>query len=296
MSIRTSHRTRSARIGRTTSLGLVAALAAWGLTACTVTSGEESSQSPTTATTSAAEGTSPSGSPSEPSTSPTAGSESPSASASPSESSTGSGQAAGVMSLDQLAEALLDKESFPVADSVTREDTRVESAPFTMYVNLNGFTPEGECAAALEKVNSFEAPQSTVVATTYETDLEPADGGDTPPTVQFMAVATQSPLDVMAVYSEIAQACGTLEGDQATGATAVFEPFELGGDGAALDVDALQLQIDSGSGQAQTMVIGGISEGRNHLYTVMSLVDPEDARQILTAQAQRFRAALEQDS
>ena len=296
MSIRTSHRTRSARIGRTTSLGLVAALAAWGLTACTVTSGEESSQSPTTATTSAAEGTSPSGSPSEPSTSPTAGSESPSASASPSESSTGSGQAAGVMSLDQLGEALLDEESFPVADSVTREDTRVESAPFTMYVNLNGFTPEGECAAALEKVNSFEAPQSTVVATTYETDLEPADGGDTPPTVQFMAVATQSPLDVMAVYSEIAQACGTLEGDQATGATAVFEPFELGGDGAALDVDALQLQIDSGSGQAQTMVIGGISEGRNHLYTVMSLVDPEDARQILTAQAQRFRAALEQDS
>ena len=296
MSIRTSHRTRSARIGRTTSLGLVAALAAWGLTACTVTSGEESSQSPTTATTSAAEGTSPSGSPSESSTSPTAGSESPSASASPSESSTGSGQAAGVMSLDQLAEALLDEESFPVADSVTREDTRVESAPFTMYVNLNGFTPEGECAAALEKVNSFEAPQSTVVATTYETDLEPADGGDTPPTVQFMAVATQSPLDVMAVYSEIAQACGTLEGDQATGATAVFEPFELGGDGAALDVDALQLQIDSGSGQAQTMVIGGISEGRNHLYTVMSLVDPEDARQILTAQAQRFRAALEQDS
>ena len=296
MSIRTSHRTRSARIGRTTSLGLVAALAAWGLTACTVTSGEESSQSPTTATTSAAEGTSPSGSPSESSTSPTAGSESPSASASPSESSTGSGQAAGVMSLDQLGEALLDEESFPVADSVTREDTRVESAPFTMYVNLNGFTPEGECAAALEKVNSFEAPQSTVVATTYETDLEPADGGDTPPTVQFMAVATQSPLDVMAVYSEIAQACGTLEGDQATGATAVFEPFELGGDGAALDVDALQLQIDSGSGQAQTMVIGGISEGRNHLYTVMSLVDPEDARQILTAQAQRFRAALEQDS
>lgn len=267
-------------------IATLAALTALGVSGCTVTPGQESSEGPTTAPASSAQGASPSGSAGG---SESTGSASPSGAGSPTATDT-------PLSLDQLAEALLDEESFPVAGAVAREDTRVENAPFTMYVNLNGFTPEGECAAALEKVNSFEAPQSTVVATTYETDLEPADGGDTPPTVQFMAVATQSPLDVMAVYSEIAQACGTLEGDQATGATAVFEPFELGGDGAALDVDALQLQIDSGSGQAQTMVIGGISEGRNHLYTVMSLVDPEDARQILTAQAQRFRAALEQDS
>ena len=291
MSIRTSHRTRSARIGRTTSLGLVAALAAWGLTACTVTSGEESSQSPTTATTSAAEGTSPSGSPSEPSTSPTAGSESPSASASPSESSTGSGQAAGVMSLDQLAEALLDEESFPVADSVTREDTRVESAPFTMYVNLNGFTPEGECATALEKVNSFEAPKSSAVASTYTTDLQPS-GDSEAATVQFMAVTTQSAMDAMSVYSEIPEACGTLQGDEGTGATATFSPVELGS--GAEDVHAMELRIEAPDGQEQTIVIGGRSEGRNHLYAVLSVADLEDAQSILTAQGERFDQALEQ--
>lgn len=291
MSIRTSHRTRSARIGRTASLGLVAALAAWGLTACTVTSGEESSQSPTTATTSAAEGTSPSGSPSESSTSPTAGSESPSASASPSESSTGSGQAAGVMSLDQLGEALLDEESFPVADSVTREDTRVESAPFTMYVNLNGFTPEGECATALEKVNSFEAPKSSAVASTYTTDLQPS-GDSEAATVQFMAVTTQSAMDAMSVYSEIPEACGTLQGDEGTGATATFSPVELGS--GAEDVHAMELRIEAPDGQEQTIVIGGRSEGRNHLYAVLSVADLEDAQSILTAQGERFDQALEQ--
>lgn len=291
MSIRTSHRTRSARIGRTTSLGLVAALAAWGLTACTVTSGEESSQSPTTATTSAAEGTSPSGSPSESSTSPTAGSESPSASASPSESSTGSGQAAGVMSLDQLGEALLDEESFPVADSVTREDTRVESAPFTMYVNLNGFTPEGECATALEKVNSFEAPKSSAVASTYTTDLQPS-GDSEAATVQFMAVTTQTAMDAMSVYSEIPEACGTLQGDEGTGATATFSPVELGS--GAEDVHAMELRIEAPDGQEQTIVIGGRSEGRNHLYAVLSVADLEDAQSILTAQGERFDQALEQ--
>lgn len=291
MSIRTSHRTRSARIGRTTSLGLVAALAAWGLTACTVTSGEESSQSPTTVTTSAAEGTSPSGSPSESSTSPTAGSESPSASASPSESSTGSGQAAGVMSLDQLGEALLDEESFPVADSVTREDTRVESAPFTMYVNLNGFTPEGECATALEKVNSFEAPKSSAVASTYTTDLQPS-GDSEAATVQFMAVTTQSAMDAMSVYSEIPEACGILQGDEGTGATATFSPVELGS--GAEDVHAMELRIEAPDGQEQTIVIGGRSEGRNHLYAVLSVADLEDAQSILTAQGERFDQALEQ--
>ena len=291
MSIRTSHRTRSARIGRTASLGLVAALSALGLTACTVTSGEESSQSPTTATTSAAEGTSPSGSPSESSTSPTAGSESPSASASPSESSTGSAQAAGVMSLDQLGEALLDEESFPVADSVTREDTRVESAPFTMYVNLNGFTPEGECATALEKVNSFEAPKSSAVASTYTTDLQPS-GESEAATVQFMAVTTQTAMDAMSVYSEIPEACGTLQGDEGTGATATFSPVELGS--GAEDVHAMELRIEAPDGQEQTIVIGGRSEGRNHLYAVLSVADLEDAQSILTAQGERFDQALEQ--
>lgn len=291
MSIRTSHRTRSARIGRTTSLGLVAALAAWGLTACTVTSGEESSQSPTTATTSAAEGTSPSGSPSESSTSPTSASESPSASAAASESSTGSGQAAGVMSLDQLGEALLDEESFPVADSVTREDTRVESAPFTMYVNLNGFTPEGECATALEKVNSFEAPKSSAVASTYTTDLQPS-GDSEAATVQFMAVTTQTAMDAMSVYSEIPEACGTLQGDEGTGATATFSPVELGS--GAEDVHAMELRIEAPDGQEQTIVIGGRSEGRNHLYAVLSVADLEDAQSILTAQGERFDQALEQ--
>lgn len=268
-------------------IATLAALTALGVSGCTVTPGQESSEGPTTAPASAAQGASPSGSAGG---SESTGSASPSGAGSPTATDT-------PLSLDQLAEALLDEKSFPVAGAVAREDTRVENAPFTMYVNLNGFTPEGECAAALEKVNSFEAPQSTAVATTYETDLESAGGGDTPPTVQFMAVATQSPLDAMAVYSQIPEVCGTLEGDEVAGATAVFEPFELTGDGAGqLDVDAMQLRINSGRGEAQTMVIGGISEGRNHLYTVMSLVDPEDARQILTAQAQRFRAALEQDS
>lgn len=292
------HRHRTLR--SLTVMPALAGLTALGLSACTVTPAEETPQSPTTATSSATEGASPSGSAGE-------STDSPSASGSASPSGTEAEATSTPLSLDQLSDALLEEADFPVAGAVAREDSRVENVPFTMYVNLNGFTPEGACAAALEKVNSFEAPQSTAVATTYETDLEPADGGDKPPTVQFMAVATQTPLDAMAVYSEIPEACGTLEGDQAAGATAVFEPFELGTDGeagggsagsadsAVLDaVDAMQLQIDSGNGQAQTMVIGGISEGRNHLYTVMSLVDPEDARQILTAQAERFLAALEQ--
>lgn len=195
------------------------------------------------------------------------------------------------MSLDQLGEALLDEESFPVADSVTREDTRVESAPFTMYVNLNGFTPEGECATALEKVNTFEAPKSSAVASTYTTDLQPS-GDSEAATVQFMAVTTQSAMDAMSVYSEIPEACGTLQGDEGTGATATFSPVELGS--GAEDVHAMELRIEAPDGQEQTIVIGGRSEGRNHLYAVLSVADLEDAQSILTAQGERFDQALEQ--
>lgn len=259
---------------RTLALTSLAAVAALGLSACTVTPGEDPTDSPTTATTSGSQGTSPGGE-GEGSGAPSGAETAPSV--------------APPMSLDQLSDALLEGSDFPVGGAVSRQDQRVQSAPFTMYLNLNGFTPEGECAQLLEQVNSFEAPQSSAVAASYETDLEPADGGDTPPTVQFMAVATQRPVDAMSVYSRVPQACGTLEGDEAPGATATFEPVEV--DGA--EVDAVQLRIEGPDGDAQTLVVGGISEGRNHLYAVMSLVEPEDAQEILAAQAERFRSALE---
>lgn len=261
----------AARTLALTSLTVVAAL---GLSACTVTPGEDPTDSPTTAATSGSQGTSPGGE--------------GEGSGSPSGTETAPSDAP-PMSLDRLSDALLEGSDFPVGGAVSRQDQRVQSAPFTMYLNLNGFTPEGECAQLLEQVNSFEAPQSSAVAASYETDLEPADGGDTPPTVQFMAVATQRPVDAMSVYSRVPQACGTLEGDEAPGATATFEPVEV--DGA--EVDAVQLRIEGPDGDAQTLVVGGISEGRNHLYAVMSLVEPEDAQEILAAQAERFRSALE---
>lgn len=262
-------------------IATLAALTALGVSGCTVTPGQESSEGPTTAPASSAQGASPSGSAGG---SESTGSASPSGAGSPTATDT-------PLSLDQLGEALLDEESFPVADSVTREDTRVESAPFTMYVNLNGFTPEGECATALEKVNSFEAPKSSAVASTYTTDLQPS-GESEAATVQFMAVTTQSAMDAMSVYSEIPEACGTLQGDEGTGATATFSPVELGS--GAEDVHAMELRIEAPDGQEQTIVIGGRSEGRNHLYAVLSVADLEDAQSILTAQGERFDQALEQ--
>lgn len=306
MTTRTSSTTSSPAPARRRSLSAAAALlsaSALVLTACTVTPGEDPSQSPTTSPASSGQGTS-------------TGGEGSSASADPSGSSgagTG-GSDAEPLSLDELGAALITAEQFPVATEVTRDDQQAQGQPFTMYLNLNGFTATGDCATVLERINSFEAPQASAVVASYTTNLTPAESsgtgatggtatssatptasaspgassGQTTPTVEMMAVSTQSPVDAMSVYSEVPEVCGTLKGDKAPAATARFEKLTVGE-----GIHAVVLRIDSGFGQEQTLTIGGLSAGRNHLYSVMSLVDPADAQQILTTQAEQFRKALD---
>lgn len=187
-----------------------------------------------------------------------------------------------------FAALTLPQRDFPVGTVHSKEDSLVGGAPFTMNLNLTGFTPEGDCAVLLEGVNAFETQAVQGATAVYETDLGTVNTtGSTPPSIQLLVAQTAEPMEIMDVYSELPAGCGTLESDEQAGATAAFD--QLGG------LDAIYLTISDGQGGESTLVAGGRSLGDHHVYGVLSGVSRGDAEAILQAQVDHVEALL-QDS
>ncbi|MFC0249320.1 hypothetical protein ACFFIO_12520 [Citricoccus parietis] len=182
----------------------------------------------------------------------------------------------------------LPEQDFPVGTVLSKEESLVAGAPFTMNLNLTGFTPEGDCAVLLDGINAFETQAVQGATAVYEADLEAVNTtGSAAPSVQLLVAQTAEPMEIMGIYSELPTACGTLESDEQAGATATFEQLD--------GLDATYLTISDGQGGQSTLVAGGRSLGDHHVYGVLSGVSRGDADAILQAQVDHVEAVL-QDS
>lgn len=81
----------------------------------------------------------------------------------------------------------------------------------------------------------------------------------------------------MGLFGQPPEVCGELSGPQAS---AVFEPVD-GVPGAA------RLVMEAG-GEELVLLMGGVSDGDEHLYTGYVNIEPELAEQMLRAQVAAF--------
>lgn len=260
-----------------------ALLAATGmmLTACTVEPGEE----PSNPTASSSTGT-------ETAASPTAQT-APTASVEPE------------LNADQLTEILLPADQLPGEDQTERSVESFEDQPFTMYFTLRDFSPTGQCSDEMSDLNEFNTPALNGVTGHYaladeEASASPsgeetADSSEAPepeepgtPTVEIMVLETAADVQPMTVYPEIAEACGELGSDEVEGSTASFT--QLG------SLDAVQLSVDDGSGETETLYAGGDTVGNHHVYIAASGMNAEDAETLFTEQIEQLRETLEDDA
>lgn len=271
----------------TTALGL-ATLGALLLSGCLSAQTEPDGSEQTTTTAASPEQTaSPEQSPAE---SAAALSRSPSASDRPSrqEGSEALSASDETLSADQLTEILLSAEDLPATIMQDRTDHVSEGPSFSMSLTLSGVEPQGECAQAVEEVNDFEVALTKGVSGDYEL-MDELQGAVRAPSLQIIAAVTEEPVDAMALYGALAQACPTVESANEGGAVASMT--RIG------DLDAVQILFEvgpEGSRQAMdSLAIGGDSVGRHHIYLAASRLPEQETEEIFLAQVERFHQALE---
>ena len=191
---------------------------------------------------------------------------------------------AGALDADQLAEVALPADgTFPGGIAAGRDDQSAADAPLTMSLKLTGFTPEGECKALFDEINDVHVPGASAVASSYEIDPAASFTADETPTLQVLTATTPEPLDVMGVYGQLSEACGTIESDHGPDLTAEFAPVG--------DLDATTVTISAGD-LGQVVAVGGKSVGHHHVYLFATMLSTEDAAEVFEAQVDRFDEVL----
>lgn len=275
---------------RTRAAGVIGAAAALLLSACT---GQDPEPQPTaegTTTAPAPEQSASAERPASPDQSPTESSE-VTVSAPPTDEPTeGGGRSdegsdAGVLPDGSLLDVLLPAEEVPGDLMSDRAETEVGRTPFTMSMNLTGFEPEGQCAQALEEINTFEAQSRYAAQVEYEVDPAQAEQMPVEPSVAGIVAVTEDPVDAMGVYSRLESACGTVTSTVDPSATATFT--QIG------DLDAVHIELDAGP-MNRHLAFGGDSEGVHHVYLAAQDVPEEDLQPLFEAQVDRFQDAVAQ--
>lgn len=170
-----------------------------------------------------------------------------------------------------------------------RADQVSEGRSFSMNLTLTGVEPQGECAQAVQSVNDFDVPLTVGVSGEYEV-MDELQGAVRVPSLQIIAAVTEEPVDAMALYEVLAQACPTVESPTEGGAVASMT--RIG------DLDAAQILFEvgpEGSRQAMdSLAIGGDSVGRHHIYLAASRLPEQETQEIFQAQVQRFHQVLQE--
>lgn len=205
------------------------------------------------------------------------------------------------VNLAQYAEALVtDRSLMGVA-----HDPPVEGFvddPVTMYLTLSEFEPTGECAELLDELNSFTAPavggvaakftrdadsatpspEDTAATQTPEDDTaDPADDDQDGAATQTLIFETTDPIEPMAIYRDIPNACETLSSNEVEGAEATFTKVP--------GLDALHLEISDGD-EVETLAVGGSSvNAKFHFYMTAEQVTMEEAQEMFGAQAEKLQ-------
>lgn len=276
-------RTRPARARVVAAPALLSA-AALALVGCGGGDDAEPSAAQTvTVTASPEEDASSSPTPSEAASSSAAASATPSASAS---GSTAAGSDADVdeARLDRLEATLLSPETAPGGVFTDMDVQRAPLETLETSLTLTGVTPTGACADLIERIDTRSVAGAGAVLADYTVDPAVRTGFATEEPQAFtMVAASPGAEDLSGDLGRLAETCGAFGGD---GEPHVEFTDVPGVEDAARVVMALQ----EGGDPMVDMVVGGESDGTEHVYMGMVNVEPETAAAALRAQVEAFQA------
>ncbi|TFH98996.1 hypothetical protein [Micrococcus lylae] len=178
--------------------------------------------------------------------------------------------------LEEMAPSVLLAEDLP-GDVLVGEQRRASvDSQFELNMTVRGVEAQGECRRLITRIDTFSRPGSAVGFSQYEVNPD-AEGAIGEPEAFAAAVITPDEEDVMGMFGQLPEVCGELTGPNAT---AVFEPIE-GLPGAS------RLVMESG-GERIELLMGGASDGDEHVYTGYVNIETELAEQMLREQVAAF--------
>lgn len=178
--------------------------------------------------------------------------------------------------LEEMAPSVLLAEDLP-GDVLVGEQRRASvDSQFELNMTVRGVEAQGECRRLITRIDTFSRPGSAVGFSQYEVNPD-AEGAIVEPEAFAAAVITPDEEDVMGMFGQLPEVCGELTGPNAT---AVFEPIE-GLPGAS------RLVMESG-GERIELLMGGASDGDEHVYTGYVNIETELAEQMLREQVAAF--------
>lgn len=180
--------------------------------------------------------------------------------------------------LEAMAPSILRAADLPGDVLVGEQRQAVVDEEFEMNMSVRGVEVAGECRQLIEQIDTFSRPGSAVGISQYQVD--PSATGTIGAAEAFAsAVITPEDEDIMGMFGQLPAVCGELSGADAT---AVFEPIE-GAPGAS------RLVMEAGPERLE-LLMGGVSDGNEHLYTGYVNIETELAEQMLREQIAVFEA------
>ncbi|MDO5635302.1 MAG: hypothetical protein Q4G34_10605, partial [Micrococcus sp.] len=185
--------------------------------------------------------------------------------------------------LDRLEVVLLTPQTAPDGVFTDVEVQRLPLETLETSLTLTGVNPTGECADLIERINTQVVPGAGAVLAEYTVDAQHATGFRTnPPEVFTMLAASQDDEDISEIVGHLPEVCGSFGGDQ----TGWVEMTPIPGvEGAA----RVAMSMVEGGDVMIDMVLGGESDGTEHVYMGMINVDPDAAAEVMLAQVEAFR-------
>lgn len=184
----------------------------------------------------------------------------------------------------RLEAVLLRPEDAPGGVFTDVELERAALETLETSLSLTGVSPTGACADLIERIDSQEVPGAGAVLATYTVDPSVQAGMVTDPAQAFtMAAVSQGDADLTSALGDLAETCGTVGGG--SGPRAEFTPVP-----GVEDAARVAMRLSEGGDVMVDMVVGGASDGADHVYMGMVNVDPETAFAVLRAQVEAFEA------
>lgn len=180
--------------------------------------------------------------------------------------------------LKEIAPSILRAAELPGDVLVGEQRRAVVDEEFEMNMSVTGVELTGACRQLIEEIDTFSRSGSAVGFSQYEVD--PSAPGTIGAAEAFAsAVITPEDEDIMGMFGQLPEVCGEMSGPTAT---AVFEPI----DGVP---SASRLVMEAGPERLE-LLMGGVSDGNEHLYTGFVNIETELAEEMLREQVAAFES------
>lgn len=178
--------------------------------------------------------------------------------------------------LEELAPLVPLAEDMPGTALVGEDRRAAANAAFEMNLSVTGVETPGECGRLIREIDEFVRPGSAAGFSQYEVDQTSAEVIGQAEAFSSVVITTEEE-DIMGLFGDLPQTCG----DLSQGAvTARFEPVEGVEDAARLVMEAQDERID--------VVMGGASDGDEHVYAGFVNIEPDLADEMMRAQVEAF--------